>query len=114
MEATLDCRKCGACCVNLPSNRAQGFSYWVEISEGDRILRRRDLLDKLVTRDPAGVPHLRVAHDGRCLSLRGESGNVTCGIYRERPSPCRQVEPGDEKCLRYRAEHIANGMRFVA
>ena len=113
MDAALDCRSCGACCVNLPSNRAQGFMYWVEIADGDRILRRPDLVKTLVTRDPAGVAHLRVAHDGRCLSLRGPIGAVTCGIYRERPSPCRNVEPGDEKCLRYRAELAAAGMRFA-
>ena len=106
----LDCRSCGACCVNLPANRAQGFNYWVEIHDGDRILRRPDLVKTLVTRDPNGVPHLRVAHDGRCLSLRGDIGKVTCGIYRERPTPCRQVEAGDEKCLRIRAAHLAAGM----
>ena len=104
--STLDCQSCGACCVNLPSNRAQGFGYWVEISDGDRILGRPDLVRKLVVRDPSGVPHLRLAHDGRCLGLRGELGvEVECSIYRERPSPCRRVQPGDSQCLRARTEH---------
>lgn len=109
MTAELDCQACGACCVNLPSNRAQGFNYWVEIAESDRILERRDLVRKHVVRDPHGVPHLRLAHDGSCLALRGTlGGEVTCSIYRERPSPCRRVQPGDSQCLRARAEHGFN------
>lgn len=104
--ADLDCRQCGACCVNLPANRAQGFGYWVEISDDDRILRRADLVRKHVVRDAAGVPHLRLVHDGACLGLRGElGGRVSCAIYHERPSPCRRVQPGDAQCLRYRAAH---------
>lgn len=102
---TLDCQKCGACCVNLPSNRAEGFAYWVEVSPNDALLRRRDLVRKHVVRDDSGVPHLRLAPDGRCLALRGPLGDVSCAIYRERPTPCRRVQPGDAQCLRYRAEH---------
>lgn len=106
LTTDLDCQKCGACCVNLPSNRAQGFAYWVEIADGDRILERRDLVRKHVVRDASGVPHLRLAHDGKCLGLRGELGGaVACSIYHSRPSPCRRVMPGDDKCLRARAEH---------
>lgn len=102
----LDCRSCGACCVNLPSNRAQGFGYWVEISGDDKLLGRRDLIKKHVVYDPSGVPHLKLAHDGRCLGLRGEVGTeVTCGIYHSRPTPCRRVEPGDDHCLRSRKAH---------
>jgi hypothetical protein len=106
MTAELDCQQCGACCVNLPSNRAQGFGFWVEIADDDKLLRRADLVRKHVTRDAAGVAHLRLAHDGRCLALRGTlGGEVSCGIYHQRPSPCRRVQPGDPHCLRYRAEH---------
>jgi len=102
---TLDCRSCGACCVNLPSNRAEGFTAWVEIEDGDAILERPDLVRKLV-RDIDGVPHLRLAPDGRCLALRGAVGReVDCSIYHERPSPCRHVQPGDPLCRRYRHEH---------
>lgn len=104
--STLDCQQCGACCVNLPSNRAKGFTYWVEIDPSDRLITRADLVRKHVIQDASGVPHLRLTHDGRCLALRGTVGaRVKCGIYHERPSPCRRVQPGDEQCLRYRAEH---------
>ena len=102
----IDCRTCGACCVNLPENRAEGFVSWVEVADDDRLLRRADLVRKHVVRDADGVPHLRLAADGRCLALRGAIGrDVRCGIYSERPSPCRRVQPGDALCARYRAAH---------
>lgn len=105
MAAALDCQRCGACCVNLPSNRAEGAHLWVEIEDGDGLLRRSDL-KKHVTYDEAGTPHLRMAPDGRCLALQGGLGRaVSCRIYAARPSPCRRVQAGDELCLRYRAEH---------
>lgn len=102
----LDCQRCGACCINLPANTAEGFTSWVEIAAGDAILARADLVKKLVVRDADDVPHLRVASDGRCLALRGAPGErVSCGIYHHRPSPCRRVQPGDANCLRYREAH---------
>jgi uncharacterized protein len=105
MNANYDCRACGACCVNLPSNRDEGFTSWVEIEPGDAILARADLVKKLVVRDADGVPHLRLTDDGRCLALRGTLGReVRCTIYGERPSPCRTVQPGDALCKRYRFE----------
>ena len=108
---TYDCRTCGACCVNLPENRAEGFVSWVEIAAEDHILVRADLVKKLVVRDAEGVPHLRLAGDGRCLALRGALGKaVSCAIYHERPSPCRRVQAGDSLCRRYRREHgLAHG-----
>ena len=102
----IDCRTCGACCVNLPENRAEGFVSWVEVADDDRLLRRADLVRKHVVRDADGVPHLRIADDGRRLALRGALGrDVGCGIYHHRPSPCRKVQPGDEADARYRAAH---------
>jgi Fe-S-cluster containining protein len=102
----LDCQACGACCVNLPSNVAEGFVSWVEIGDDDVILRRTDLVRKLVVRDRDGVPHLRLAPDGRCAALRGALGRrVRCDVYAERPGPCRRVQPGDRLCERYRREH---------
>jgi Fe-S-cluster containining protein len=102
--AKLDCRRCGACCKNLPSNG--GFTWWVEVAPDDALLDRVDLVRKHVVRDADGVPHLRIAGDGRCLALRGAFGrSVDCAIYHHRPSPCRRVQPGDALCLRYRAEH---------
>jgi Fe-S-cluster containining protein len=106
MSKALDCQACGACCVNLPSNAAEGFTSWVELEDGARLLGRADLVRKLVVRDGAGVPHLRIAADGRCLALRGAIGaRVRCDVYALRPHACRRVQPGDAWCLRYRREH---------
>jgi Fe-S-cluster containining protein len=98
-----DCRRCGACCVNPPDNRAEGFAWWVEVIDGDGLLAKPDLVRKLLVRDADGVPHLRLVDGGRCAALRGSVGRaVRCGIYRDRPTPCRVVQPGDALCLRYR------------
>jgi uncharacterized protein len=104
-----DCQQCGACCVNPSANVAEQFTTYVEIEPGDGILRRRDLVKKLVVLDAEGVPHMRLAAtDGRCLALAGAlMKNVRCTIYHHRPSPCRRVEPGSKLCLRYREDLAA-------
>ena len=41
-----------------------------------------------------------------CIALEGEVGkSVTCTIYGQRPPPCREVQPGDERCLTARSRH---------
>jgi uncharacterized protein len=41
-----------------------------------------------------------------CQALVGEIGQaVSCRVYAQRPSPCREVLPGDEKCLQARARY---------
>jgi Fe-S-cluster containining protein len=105
-SAELDCQRCGACCVNLPSNRAEGFTDWVEVGGDDDLLEQPELVRKYVVRDADGVPHLRILDDGRCHALRGALGrDVACSVYHYRPSPCRTVQPGDALCLRYRHAH---------
>ncbi len=100
----LDCRRCGACCRNPADNRAEGFSGWVPVEPGDRILRKPDLVRRHVVASDEGVLHLRLDPAGRCLALRGALGrDVRCVIYHDRPSPCRRVQAGSELCLSYRA-----------
>jgi len=42
----------------------------------------------------------------RCAALRGTAGGlVDCGVYAQRPAPCREVQPGDDKCERARNRH---------
>jgi Fe-S-cluster containining protein len=98
-----DCQRCGACCTNPPENRAEGYSAYVEIAPSDAILKRRDLVKKLVVLDENETPHLRMSADGRCLALAGAlMKSVKCTIYHHRPSPCRRVEAGSALCLKYR------------
>jgi Fe-S-cluster containining protein len=41
-----------------------------------------------------------------CGALQGQVGTqVSCSVYAMRPSPCREVQPGDEKCATARARH---------
>lgn len=108
--ATFDCERCGACCANLPSNLAEGFFDWVEIEDEAPLLRRADLVRKLVRHDDAGVPHLRLVRSPgapcTCAALRGALGkSVRCTIYHLRPRPCRTVQPGDGSCLEARRQH---------
>jgi uncharacterized protein len=57
------------------------------------------------------TPHLACmagtnARNPRCAALgRGSAGPMACGVYEDRPSPCREVQIGDEKCARARTRH---------
>lgn len=112
MSDSLDCQRCGACCCNLPSNQAEGFIDWVEIEPRAPLLRRADLVKKLVRFSDDGTPHLRQVSGAQrgatmsCIALRGALGrDVSCSIYHLRPQPCRTVQPGDGSCLEARAAH---------
>lgn len=101
----LDCRRCGACCVNARDNQAEGFVHWVEIEPDEPILRKERMSKRLIVLDDQGVPHLRMDHQGRCLELSGKVGvHVHCNIYPSRPRACHRVELGDERCLQYRRD----------
>jgi hypothetical protein len=100
-----DCTGCGACCCNPNENRAEGFSYWVEIEARDRVLTRPKLAARLIVHDDEGRPHLRLDDHDRCVALRGRLGErVWCSIYEDRPRACQRVEAGSARCLQYRAE----------
>lgn len=101
-----DCQRCGACWCNPASNRAESFSDWVEVESRAPLLRRKQLVGKLVKTGVDGRPHLRLDDDHRCVALEGRIGHfVRCTIYRMRPKACRRVEAGSEQCLVARAEH---------
>ena len=103
--AELDCRACGACCVNPDENRAEGVVDWVEVADGEPLLGDARLAARHVVTNSAGEQHLRLDPDGRCLALRGRMGrHVTCTVYALRPRGCRLIEPGDARCLQYRRE----------
>ncbi len=90
------CQQCGACCAAFRVS-----FYWAEAEA-------RGLPDAAIERV---TPHLACLagtnqQHPRCVALAGEVGKgVTCGLYAQRPSPCREVQPGDEKCEEARARH---------
>jgi Fe-S-cluster containining protein len=98
MSPTADhpCTSCGACCAHFRVS-----FHWLEASQ------RKLPADRLV---PVS-PHLvclpgTAAHPIRCHFLTGTIGTQTaCSQYDSRPSPCREVMPGDAQCLKARAAH---------
>ena len=98
MTTDLDnpCLTCGACCAAFRVS-----FYWAEAEE-------RGLPEALT--EPvqrwfacmAGTNQPRP----RCAALQGEVGReVACTAYAQRPTPCRGVDAGDEKCRQARAMH---------
>lgn len=96
------CTHCGACCAYFRVS-----FYW---SEGSGL---PDELKEALT--PvydcmAGTNQ----KNPRCQALEGQVGSkVSCSVYPNRTSPCKEVMPGDEKCLKARAAHGLPDLVFV-
>jgi Fe-S-cluster containining protein len=95
LAEVVDCRACGACC--------HGDDGWVHVGAADE--PRVAALGDLVVLEN-GRRSLRMVR-GRCAALaQSPSGSgelFTCTVYEHRPSPCREVTPGDGWCLSARA-----------
>lgn len=75
--------------------------YWAEAPE-------RGLPDALVEKLNTHLASMAGTNQSlpHCRALQGDVGkSVTCVAYAQRPSPCREVEPGDAKCNTARARH---------
>lgn len=104
-----DCTLCGACCCNPPGNRAEGFVDYIEVDERAPLLKKPELVRRLVVVGDDDVRHMRLDPEGRCLALRGRIGkHVRCTIYADRPRACWSVEPASDLCRAYRE---ARGLR---
>ena len=99
------CLQCGACCAVFRVS-----FYW---SEAEPFLGGSVPAELTEPVNPQ-----RVAMRGttcspvRCVALQGQVGEaVSCNIYPQRPTPCRELGPWDaagqpdEKCTRARAAH---------
>lgn len=90
------CQQCGACCAHFRVS-----FYWAEaqaLGLPDESTRQLGKLLACLAGTDQPQP--------RCHLLQGEVGReVTCTRYEQRPSPCRELQPGDEKCNRARAAH---------
>ena len=90
------CRSCGACC-----NAFRVSFHWSEASELSPYRVPENMIEQV-------TPHVACmagthARAPRCAAHEGTVGRSSgCSIYEFRPSPCREVNPGDEKCLRAR------------
>lgn len=90
------CLNCGACCATFRVS-----FYWSEAIS----LKLPEALTEQV--NPwfscmAGTNH----KNPRCQALSGEIGQPTrCQVYQQRPSPCHELQPGEDKCIRARSRH---------
>jgi len=88
------CQQCGACCASFRVS-----FYWADAPE----------LPPTLTEHL--TPHLSCMAGTNqakplCLALHGVVGqSVSCSVYTARPSACREVEAGDDKCQRARRAH---------
>ncbi|MEB7537530.1 YkgJ family cysteine cluster protein [Pantoea anthophila] len=105
MSDTLNpCISCGACCAHFRVS-----FYWAEADDAGGLVPT-DLTEPLSLL----MRNMRGTNDRtpRCIALQGEIGGcVSCGIYEQRPTPCREFllsgEGGihNEACDRARARY---------
>ena len=100
-----DCVTCGACCYNPDENREIEYIDYIQIGVRDRIMKRPELVRRLVVLDDNLEPHMRMNHLQRCAALDGSLGKkVGCSIYLDRPWSCRDFKAGSKRCRQYRRE----------
>ena len=90
------CQRCGACCAFFRVS-----FYWAEAAQ-------LGLPDSYIEPVNAHLASMAGTNrpEPRCHALQGEVGKrAGCLVYAARPSPCREVQPGDEKCNKARARH---------
>lgn len=99
------CVSCGACCA----------TYCVSFQSGEADeFPGGSVPSSLVEQVTSVMACMRGTADQppRCIALRGEVGkSVSCAIYEQRPSPCREFAPlaavgrSDEACSDARRRH---------
>lgn len=98
------CVACGACCATYRVS-----FYWQEAEANG--------LSAALTRQITPFHSCMAgteAHPVRCVALAGTIGQqVSCQVYEQRTSPCREVQVGDERCNRARAHHGLHALEPV-
>jgi len=96
---SFDCEKCGACCATFRVS-----FYWGETSAHAQGTVPIELTSAI-------SPH-HVCMKGteqkpvHCVALTGTVGKeVSCSIYEQRSSTCREFEAGSEDCYKARSHH---------
>lgn len=101
------CLSCGACCAffrvafywreaePLEHDSAVPKDHWEELTDNHRCMKGTN-----------------TKHNPKCVALKGKIGeHVSCSIYFQRPSPCRNFEASyenghkNERCDRAREGH---------
>lgn len=97
-DAAIDnpCTRCGACCAHFRVS-----FYWADALEHGLPEPLYEALTPTL-----GCMKGTSSKTPRCVALSGDIGQqVTCTAYEYRTSPCRDLQPGDVKCLRARAAY---------
>jgi len=90
------CQSCGACCATFRVS-----FYWAEAE----VLKIPAEMITPLTPVYSCLNGTQQAQP-RCTALLGTIGeSVSCQMYLQRPSPCHEVQVGDERCIKARAHH---------
>ena len=90
------CQHCGACCAHFRVS-----FYWSEVGA-------RGLPDAAVEKVAPLLACMAGTNQPQphCQALEGRvGGQVSCRLYEQRPSTCRELHPGEDKCTRARARY---------
>lgn len=93
------CLTCGACCAAF-----RVAFYWAEADDAPGGIVPVDLTNSL----PPSKRCMKGTdtYEPRCIALDGPVGDcVSCRIYEQRPSPCREVTAGSDQCNRARTRY---------
>ncbi len=88
MSDSSPCLTCGACCATFRVS-----FYWAEMRSAggwvpDELTEKLNLHRSCMRGTSQAEP--------RCVALQGEVGReVSCSIYQDRPSPCREFSSND-------------------
>ncbi len=93
------CTGCGACCAHFRVS-----FYWGEADDHPDGTVPAALTERI---SPFLVAMRgTLSEPPRCVALQGEvGGEVGCAIYAQRSSSCRELLPGEDKCVRARQRH---------
>jgi hypothetical protein len=86
-EPALDCQACAACCREGFDSVAVGVRESVTWQHPELVVRN-------------GPRFFLARSGGQCAALRERPDPPwSCAIYPDRPQACREVQPGDRRCL---------------
>lgn len=100
----LDCQTCGACCQSPPE---LDQAIYVRVSQAELVhLQNKAPQHVVALKKPSyGASGALKMCGGQCSALLGQVGEkVSCSIYEDRPSVCKQFEPESECCYLAREE----------
>ncbi len=95
-----DCQSCGACCVHLGAYDGNAYVH-LDRAEAARMRRHglRVVEAAFGSKCLAAAPHEGAWGYPACVAFEGELAvRCGCSVYRDRPSVCREFEPGSDVC----------------